>query len=459
MPRFSRILLVLPVVYLLYFHGLEAVGLLGPDEPRYASIGREMARGGDWVTPRLWGEAWFEKPALLYWLIGLADKAGASPRLPVALMSAAFLGCYFLLLREQLSGRAAALATAILGTTAGWLVYSRTAVMDIPLTVCFTAAMLLSVEWLHTGRVHRLWYAGGFLGLAVLAKGPLPLFLSAPLFWMGRRRMFDLWRLAVGVVLVAAPWYVLCTARNGMPFLEDFIFKHNLGRYLAPDLQHVRPWWYFVPVVLALLFPWTPLLSLLQKPQDLFGRFLWLWFLFGFVFFSFSTNKLPGYILPLLPALCALVGVALKEASWPRGALASAAALVGLTPIVAGVLPDALEIGTKRAVASVSVWTAIPFMLLLGLCVWGVERWKGRLAAVAVVVALVCTGVWKLTRDAFPVLDEQVSARGEWRKIQGHSMDVCLDEPNRDFRYGMNYYSVTPLPDCEDQARSVRLKR
>src|SRR5947207_5372847 len=89
------VLLAIPLVYFLYFFSLSGVGLLGPDEPRYAAIGREMARSGDWITPRLWGEPWFEKPPLLYWMTGTAFRLGLgeelAPRLPVALMSVAFL--------------------------------------------------------------------------------------------------------------------------------------------------------------------------------------------------------------------------------------------------------------------------------------------------------------------------------------------------------------------------------
>src|SRR5689334_16562351 len=97
MPRkIPRVLwIVLPLAYLQYFHHLNAVGVFGPDEPRYASISREMAQSGDWITPRLWGEAWFEKPALLYWMSGLGFRLGLgpelAPRVPVALFAVLFL--------------------------------------------------------------------------------------------------------------------------------------------------------------------------------------------------------------------------------------------------------------------------------------------------------------------------------------------------------------------------------
>src|SRR5438128_77212 len=101
------------------------MGLVGPDEPRYAWIGREMARSGDWVTPRLYGQPWFEKSPLLYWMtaagftLGLSDDL--APRLPVALLGVCALAAFYLLLRERFLPQAAAYATVILGTSAGWL--------------------------------------------------------------------------------------------------------------------------------------------------------------------------------------------------------------------------------------------------------------------------------------------------------------------------------------------------
>src|SRR5713226_3010072 len=96
-------------LFLLYFFGLTRVGMLGPDEPRYAAIGQAMAQSGDWVTPRLWDEPWFEKPALLYWMTAIGFKAGLSedlaPRLPVAILSVGFLTFFFFALRREFGER------------------------------------------------------------------------------------------------------------------------------------------------------------------------------------------------------------------------------------------------------------------------------------------------------------------------------------------------------------------
>src|SRR5215831_8894996 len=121
--------LAVPLAYLLYFYHLDAAGMLGPDEPRYASIGREMARSGDWITPRLWGEPWFEKPPLLYWLTALAFRLGIgpdwAPRLPVAIIAVVFLIFYWRLLAAEFGSRPASIATLILATTFGWIGYGQ----------------------------------------------------------------------------------------------------------------------------------------------------------------------------------------------------------------------------------------------------------------------------------------------------------------------------------------------
>src|SRR2546429_1501178 len=144
MPRLLWV--VLPLAYLIYFFHLGAVGLLGPDEPRDAAVAREMARSGDWSTPRLWSQPWVEKPVLLYWMSGAAFKLGMgpelAPRLPVALLAAGFLGFYWWILRREFGCRAAWLAALILGSSGMWIGYSQVGVTDLPLATTFSAAML-----------------------------------------------------------------------------------------------------------------------------------------------------------------------------------------------------------------------------------------------------------------------------------------------------------------------------
>ena len=134
--------LAIPLLAILYFTGLSAAGMLGPDEPRYASIGREMARSGDWITPRLWGVAWFEKPALLYWMTGAAFRLGfnedLAPRVPVALLSVLFLIFFQWILSREFGARAAWTATVVLGTSAAWLGYSFIGTTDLPMAAAFS---------------------------------------------------------------------------------------------------------------------------------------------------------------------------------------------------------------------------------------------------------------------------------------------------------------------------------
>jgi 4-amino-4-deoxy-L-arabinose transferase-like glycosyltransferase len=437
----------------LYFHGLTATGVLGPDEPRYASIGREMARSGDWITPRLWGAPWFEKPALLYWMIAAGFRAGCgpdlAPRIGVALAGVAFLAFFYFTLRRAFGERAARFSTIILGTSPGWLAYSRVGVTDLPMTVAFAAAMLLTLEWVDQGDARLLPAAAALLGLAVLAKGLVPLVLAAPLVWMGRRRLADLLRPRVwGVFLaVAAPWYALCYWRNGAPFVHTFFWLHQVERFSSGALLHEQPFWFYAPVLAAGLAPWTPLALLLFRGtlyRDRRRAFLLLWVVWGFVFFSASTNKLPGYLLPLTPAVAALAGSALAEAKRPAALLAACAVLLVAVPVMAYMLPAALATGITHAGLPPFSWLwLIP--VALAACVW---RARSADAAMTMLGAAAAAGVLYVQITTLPAIDLRVSARPIWREIEAHRAEPCVGQIRRDWRYGLDYYAVTPLPDC-----------
>ncbi len=443
-----------------YLYQLNGVGILSTDEPRYAAIGRAMAESGDWITPRLWGELWFEKSPLLYWMTAIATRLGvageAAGRGPVALASIGFLAFLWRWMRRQFGESAAWFTCILLSTSAGWISYSFVAVTDLPMSVALAIAVLLTVQP-EQKRFTPLW-AGAWLGLALLAKGLVPLVLFAPLFWIARHRILDL---AFGCVAVAAPWYVACYAANGQPFLTDFIWKHHVLRFFSDTLQHGQPFWFYIPVLLAGLFPWTPALFALGRTvwDDERLRMLVIWITFSVLFFTVAKNKLPGYVLPVLPGMAVVVGVALARAKNVAGILSACAALLLLLPVIAITLPEALQSGLTKARLDWSAIVGMPLVVVgvvalstAGLASLGRREWAAALIGLAV-----AAGVTRLKVQVFPILDEKVSVRQEFERLHVPANQVCAGEIHRARLYGFSYYFHAAIPECDDQPRPVVL--
>ena len=459
-------LLALPVIYALYFHGLTGVGMVDPDEPRYASIGRQMAQSGDWITPRLWGNEWFEKPALLYWMIAVGNKLGLpgelAPRLPVALLSLAFAIFFYFRVRKLFGELPARFATLILATSAGWVAYSHFAVTDLPLAVCFGAGMLLFLEWLSGGEPWLIWLAGACLGLAVLAKGLVPLVLALPALWFARDRLNEMWKPVLAATVVALPWYSACYAANGWLFIDVFFIRHHFSRFTDDTLKHAQPFWYYVPVLIAALFPWSPALLLAIRRdslQDVRRQYVVAWLLWTLLFFSLATNKLPGYLLPLLPAAAILTGLALAEVEKAYLALIGGALLLGLVPMVAEVLPIALAEGLSHADLSQLPWRYMAIGVVFAGLIFRHEYSTSRAAAVALLAVGSVAGIAYLKREAFPRLEQQVSARPLSRGIAARRAEICMGNMERRWRYGLNFYAVKPLPDCFVAPRPIVMEQ
>jgi 4-amino-4-deoxy-L-arabinose transferase-like glycosyltransferase len=428
-----------------------------------------MARSGDWITPRLDGQPWFEKPPLLYWTTALGHLCGFSgewaARLPVALISLAFLWFFHRTLEREFSRRTALTATAILGTSAGWAALSFAAVTDLPMAAALNAAMLVALFGPQAlgargtgGREGRYraqgLVAGVLLGLAMLAKGFVPLVLIAPVFLIARGKR---WRILTAAVLTAGPWYLLCWWVNGRAFWEEFFWRHHVARFFSPSLEHVQPFWYYIPVFLAGLFPWTPLVALIGRPRSLDDervRFLLLYLVYGLLFFSASTNKLPAYVLPLLPAMAVVLAVALEKARSAAWWLAACGLLLAAVPLIAAILPEALNTG----ITHVEWGIVLGWPLLLAVAAAGAAWWlarddadqewsdRRRWAALTVACAAVVSVLY-LKAAAFPAMDRQVSVRAFWRE---HSAEAaCLDPAlRRAWVYGLNYYAERALPAC-----------
>jgi len=304
---------------------LGATPLLGPDEPRYARVAVEMNRAHAWVLPTLGGRVWMEKPVLYYWLakpaLALFGETELAVRLPSALAGVVSVLFVFLVGCRLLGRRAGFYSALIMATAVLAFVYSRAAAMDALLAACVTGAIgLAALRLFEDAGPWTLVGAYALAGLATLAKGPLGILLPTLVFgtyWLTTRRKQDLTRLvSVGGLLafavVAVPWYALITAREGRDFLDVFILNHNIQRFTSTIHHHPGPVFYYLPILLAGLFPWTALLPLglgrLQPAKNPRHRFLLVWLVAPLVFFSLAGSKLPGYIVPCVAPLALVTG-------------------------------------------------------------------------------------------------------------------------------------------------------
>ncbi len=356
--------LLLAVTAALLLLRLGAVPLLGPDEPRYARVAVEMHRAGDWVTPTLQGKPWLEKPALYYWLAGAAfsvlGENETAARLPSVAAALLLVGATALF-GARLFGRAAGLhAGFILATAVLPFAYGRAAAMDMLLAATVTIGIgLLGLRLLGVAGPLAIPAATAFLGLATLAKGPIGLLLPALVIsvyvflhresgWL--EELFAP-RAIAAFLIVAAPWYLAISLAQGRAFFDVFLLNHNLQRFTSTVHSHPGPFYYYLPILLAGLFPWSglalPAIAGLSPRTARADLFVLLWLVLPLVFFSLAGSKLPGYILPCLAPLAMLMGRAaerlVQRQPAPRFGGTRAVAVVGL--VLAGLvaaLPAAL---------------------------------------------------------------------------------------------------------------------
>jgi 4-amino-4-deoxy-L-arabinose transferase-like glycosyltransferase len=349
--------LLLAALAAVWFGTLDYRKLIKPDEGRYAEISREMALSGDWVTPRLNGIKYFEKPPLQYWTTAAAFKLFGEDEWTARLWTAltGFLGILLTCIagRALFGPSAGLLAAGILASSLLYVFMGHINALDMGLSfflaLAITAFALAQREGTPAdSRRQGMLVVWAALALAVLSKGIVALVLTGGtlVLYSLLTRDFAVWRrleLLRGLPLflvVAAPWFVAVSLAN--PEFPHFFFIHeHVERFLTTQHNRVQPGWYFGPILLLGLLPWS-LLALHRLPgawaADRRGRFrprvlLIAWCVVVFGFFSVSGSKLPSYIVPMFPALALLLGDRLRDIS-PR-ALAGHAALIAVLAVVA----------------------------------------------------------------------------------------------------------------------------
>jgi 4-amino-4-deoxy-L-arabinose transferase-like glycosyltransferase len=465
--------LILLLLYVCLFSGLGVLGLVGPDEPRYAAIARAMAETHDWVTPRLWGTPWFEKPVLFYWLAGIAIRLFGvgefAARLPSALAALlAVAAVKWTALRNYGVG-AAWFALLMLPSSVAMIGFSRAASPDMLFAGFLTAAMAVACEMLQKSRPGpALRVAFGFLlGAATLAKGPAAVILAggATLLWAALTRQWSapfrfLHSLVIAVFCATAlPWYILCAMRNP-DFLRVFIWQHNFERYLTPVFQHRQPFWFYVPILALASVPWIVMATSLlytkwnkEEWRASPGIFIFCWAFFPFLFFSFSQSKLPGYILPSVPPAFLLISRAVSRlfASDRR----RSAVWIGITGAMFTVFALASEGFLSRTGRLFNVPNSHVTALLVlagggGLIAIGYSFAKRPMHAFITVALLMAVLLAFMNVEILPAADSRISTRAaasEVFRLDPSGENVAVYGLTRDWGYGMDYYFGRELPE------------
>ena len=500
------------VILACLFANLGAFGLAGPDEPRYAWIARAMAQTGDWITPRLYGQPWFEKPVLYYWAAAAGFhmhlSAEWAARLPssfaalAASLALAWLAFKHYGLKDGFTRSAVLLAPLVFSASVAAIGFARAATPDMLFSATLALAMASAAGVLRQGRALRtarepsgpvadadrvrhsdylaIVFFGLWLGLAVLAKGPAAVILAggAIEFWALATRQ---WRAALRLAhplaiaafcMVALPWYIACARRNPT-FLRVFILQHNFERYLTPLFMHRQPFWFFGPIVLLAVLPWTIFLwPAVREGLQLWrerswatspGFFFACWAAFPVVFFSFSESKLPGYILPSIPPLALLCSVAAARAFSRSRAFALLLAVgVSISWVILALfgwhsLRHALA-SSQMAVPAWGVGGIVGVLLLsAALLIAGARQDFSALVAVnagAVAIVVVCAGIYILPR-----IDATLSARpyAEFFRNDLRPDRVFIYKVPRAMDYGLAFYSSRALPEWSPADPSAAL--
>jgi 4-amino-4-deoxy-L-arabinose transferase-like glycosyltransferase len=484
------------------FGGLGAIGLTGPDEPRYVWIARVMAQTGDWITPRLYGAPWFEKPILYYWAAAAAFRlhfsAEWAARLPSALaalitvFAIAWLARRFYGVNDDWSRNPALVAPLIFSTSVAAIAFARAATPDMLFSACIVLAMACAAHLLSNGgalrsaanepqafapaRIAALLLFGAFLGAGTLAKGPAAVILAGgaiALWALATRRWREAFRLAhpaaiAAFLLVAIPWYAICAVRNP-DFLRVFILQHNFQRYLTPIFEHRQPFWFFGPIFLLAMLPWTILLWPAAREgvrlwkekswHDSPGFFFACWTLFPILFFSLSQSKLPSYILPSIgPAalLCAIAGIR----AFDHNPKSTAPVAIGFAPtwialaIAAFVFlrrinwqannPDAVS-----NAAPSGVYVAVALLIIAALAI-GIAAMRGNLQWTIGLCALCLVGCVEAANLAIlPKVESRYSARpyAEFLRNDARPNRIFTYQLPRAWNYGLAFYFNRELPE------------
>lgn len=366
--------------------GIGGVAMLDPDEPVYAETAKEMIRFHDYLSPRIYNEFWYDKPPIFYWLVVASLKicggfSEFAARIPASLMAVFSVLLTYASFKRLLNARAAFWSGMVMGTSVMLMYMGKASVTDSTLLFFMTASLLC---FMH----RKYWLMYVCCGLAVMTKGPIGVVFPGGIIFcylLLTRNLKEMLHMHVipGLILTAligSPWYVYMYQNHGWQFIHDFLGFHNMQRFAKPLHPSRMHWWFYLPVLILGMFPWTGLLvQSIKNGITKAGEkrhvllFLEVWAAFVFLFFSVAKTKQVSYMLVLAPALAGLIGWNIDRMlrqkvstfkSWAVGSLIMFL-LLGAGWIAGGKsMPELASGGLVLGIGTIILGLAVFFVLL-----------------------------------------------------------------------------------------------
>jgi len=459
------ILIVLIAVFFGLFLGSRPLSV--PDEGRYVEIPREMVVSGDWLTPRLNGVKYFEKPPLFYWFEASVIKVLGLNEWSVRLGPALFalFGCFTVYYAgsRMFDRRTGFLSAVVLATSILYYALSRLITLDMPVAALLTASLLSFLLGTRepVGKTRRFFFWGfyAFAALATLTKGLIGIVFPGMIIfawmlimneWRILRSMYLPSGLAI-FLLIAAPWHILVNRAN--PEFFDFYFiREHFQRYLTKVHHHYKPAWFYIPILIGGMFPWSVFLMQAVRhavpPNSWKERtnypseiFLLLWALLIFLFFSASSSKLIPYLLPVLPPLALLIGKYLAD-GWDRNTLWRFDAGKIAYSVITAVLALGLFIVHRYVPAlntfgmTVVCWTVGGWLLMGSIAVW-ISRGRDTVNRVVILV---------LAFSVFFIAGSAIAPQLDTRSLKPFARVLKpILRPGDEIMHYRNYYQDLPV--------------
>jgi 4-amino-4-deoxy-L-arabinose transferase-like glycosyltransferase len=354
---------VLAVAALTFFAGLGRSAISDSDEAYYAEAAREMLESGDFLTPRYNYENRFQKPVFFYWCVAASYAIGgigeATARAPAAVAGVGFALLAWFMGRRWFGENTGFLAGLIISTCLGCAAIARLSLPDLPLAFFITVSIVAGfVALLDDGlpRLGALVLAAAAAGLGFLTKGPigvaLPALVLLPVVLLERRWAIRPLQIALALavfVAIALPWYAAMTIVHGTAYLHSFFVTDNLERFATSRFNYPRPVWFYLPIILGGLLPWSAFMPLwipdafrsvrdrTVAPRNTFRLLVWV--VLPLTLFTISVGKQPRYILPILPPFAILLAASIQSRlDRQREPAARTSRLLQLCAVVAGIV-------------------------------------------------------------------------------------------------------------------------